>query len=131
MVFDSPQDLPEEDRVFALALVRHCAQAIDRARLYEAERRANQRLTAASHAKDEFLGVVSHELRTPLYAVLGWSQLLRGSAAGDPKVLAKGLAVIDRNARAHRPSSSRTSSTSRIMHRQAPPRAPPARGSTA
>lgn len=100
MVFDAPEDLPEEDRVFALALVRHCAQAIDRARLYEAERRANERLTAASHAKDEFLGVVSHELRTPLNAVLGWSQLLRGPAAGDPKVLAKGLAVIDRNARA-------------------------------
>jgi signal transduction histidine kinase/CheY-like chemotaxis protein len=100
MVFDAPQDLPEEDRVFALALVRHCAQAIDRARLYEAERLANQRLTAASHAKDEFLGVVSHELRTPLNAVLGWSQLLRGPAASDPAVLAKGLKVIDRNARA-------------------------------
>src|SRR5262249_12902530 len=37
---------------------------------------------------------------TPLNAVLGWSQLLRGPCANDPSVLAKGLRVIDKNARA-------------------------------
>jgi len=75
-------------------LHRTCREAMERAQ------DANRSSELASRAKDEFLGVVSHELRTPLNAVLGWSQLLRGPSAADPAVLAKGLAVIDRNARA-------------------------------
>jgi signal transduction histidine kinase len=49
--------------------------------------------------KDEFLATLSHELRTPLNAILGWAHILqRGRSAGDE--LAKGLSVIERNARA-------------------------------
>src|SRR5262249_3766275 len=47
-----------------------------------------------------FLGVVSHELRTPLNAILGWAQLLTGERVKDPTVVRKGVAVIERNARA-------------------------------
>jgi CheY-like chemotaxis protein len=47
--------------------------------------------------KDEFLSTLSHELRTPLHAILGWSQVLTRRGNTD---LAKGLEVIERNARA-------------------------------
>src|SRR5204863_2723899 len=41
---------------------------------------------------------VSHELRTPLTAILGWARMLRsGRVGGD--AIARGLEVIDRNAR--------------------------------
>jgi signal transduction histidine kinase/ActR/RegA family two-component response regulator len=59
--FDSPEDLDEDVRVFALALVRHCAQAIDRARLYEAERRANQRLTLLARAGELLSASIDYE----------------------------------------------------------------------
>lgn len=47
---------------------------------------------------DEFLGILSHEMRTPLNAVLGWVHLLRTSTPS-PEQLARGLTVIERNAR--------------------------------
>ncbi len=60
---------------------------------------AYRKADAASRAKDEFLAVLAHELRTPLHAVLGWTDLLRreGVSASD---VARGLEVIERNARA-------------------------------
>ena len=55
-------------------------------------------LEAAGHAKDEFLATVSHELRTPLTSILGWARLLNDGA--DPARVQKGLAAIERNAKA-------------------------------
>jgi signal transduction histidine kinase/CheY-like chemotaxis protein len=55
-------------------------------------------LEAANHAKDEFLATVSHELRTPLTSILGWTHILAESS--EPARLQKGLAVIERNAKA-------------------------------
>ncbi len=95
------------DLEIAGELARRAAIAVENAILHRGLREAMERAQEANHrselacrAKDDFLGVVSHELRTPLNAVLGWSQLLRGPSASDPEVLAKGLRVIDRNARA-------------------------------
>ena len=48
--FDVPRELAGEDRDFALALARQAAQAVRRARLYEAERRAR---AAAERAESE------------------------------------------------------------------------------
>jgi PAS domain S-box-containing protein len=99
LCFDEPRRFSEDDRFLLVTLARQCAQAIDRARLYEAERKASREAQAANRAKDEFLSIVSHELRTPLNAILGWAQILE-RRVDDQEALRKGLHVIERNAKA-------------------------------
>ena len=97
--------LSDQDRAFMLALAQQCAQAIARARLYEAEQRARAsavreaaRSAAANRIKDEFLAVLSHELRSPLNPILGWTRLLR-TRKFDEQARDKALETIERNAK--------------------------------
>ena len=74
--FATPRAFDADERGFLLALARQSAQALERARLFEAERRARAEAEAANRAKFQFLTTMSHELRTPLNAIAGYVELL-------------------------------------------------------
>ena len=63
--FAEPRALPEQDREFFLALGRQAAQAVDRARLFEAERAARE-LAEAAQRRVAFLAEASARLAASL-----------------------------------------------------------------
>jgi signal transduction histidine kinase/ActR/RegA family two-component response regulator len=64
------QRFDKATRARARQLAWQCAQALDRALLFDSEQQARQRAEAASRAKDEFLAMLGHELRNPLSPIL-------------------------------------------------------------
>ena len=74
--FQDFQPVSMEDRGFILSATQQCAQAFERAQLYEGEQQARAAAEAAVHVRDQFLAVAAHELKTPLTALLGYSQTL-------------------------------------------------------
>ncbi len=97
--FANAQQFSERDRTFMMTLAHHCAQAIHRARLYEAEQRALTAAEAAIRVRDEFLSVAAHELRTPITSLRGFGQMLSRQmdrdGAPDPTRLRKVLEAVD------------------------------------
>ncbi|MDZ8259054.1 PAS domain S-box protein [Nostoc sp. ChiQUE01b] len=98
LAFTEIQKFNQDDQAFMLALAQQCAQAMERARLYEAEQSARKAAENANRIKDEFLAVLSHELRSPLNPILGWSKLLQTKKL-DQKTIPQALKTIERNAK--------------------------------
>src|SRR5262249_13712035 len=82
--FTVPLNFDHEYQALLSSVAHHAAQAIDRARLYEATQRARVDAEAANRAKDDFLSIVAHELRTPLNAIRGWGAMLRDGSLDGP-----------------------------------------------
>ncbi len=107
--FTDPPPPDDDERGFMLAFTHACGQALERARLYEAERHA--RLEAqlaeetawrAAEVQERLVGVVGHDLRTPLAAIRMSTELLmrRGTLPADEaRVLARIASSAARMAR--------------------------------
>jgi signal transduction histidine kinase/ActR/RegA family two-component response regulator len=78
--FTAPVNFDDAYKALLTSVAQHCAQALERAYLYEAAERARADAEAANRSKDDFLSTISHELRTPLNAILGWAAMLRGGS---------------------------------------------------
>jgi signal transduction histidine kinase len=94
--FATEQPFDRETRALLLALSQQCAQALDRAMLFDsavqarhAAEEARRAAQSANAAKSSFLAMMSHELRTPLNAIGGYAQLmemeLRGPVTGEQR----------------------------------------------
>jgi len=81
--FTAPVNFDQEYRALLRSVEQHCAQALDRARLYETAQQARADAETANRLKDEFVSIVSHELRTPLNAILGWTSMLQQRTLDD------------------------------------------------
>jgi signal transduction histidine kinase/CheY-like chemotaxis protein len=75
--FGERRDFHPAERTMLLAMSDLCAQALDRAGLFGAEREARATAEAANRAKDEFLGMLGHELRNPLAPISMALELLK------------------------------------------------------
>ena len=88
----------DDDLRFLSLVGDRIAIAIERVRLYSAEKDARAQAEKANRLKDQFLATVSHELRTPLNAILGWARML-SSGRIDERTSKHAIQVIERNAR--------------------------------
>ncbi|MEO8519926.1 MAG: ATP-binding protein [Acidobacteriota bacterium] len=82
--FTAPVKFDEEYQALLVSVAQYCAQAIDRARLYESAQRAQADAERANRLKDEFVSLVTHDLRAPLNAMLGWTSMLRKGVIAPP-----------------------------------------------
>jgi len=89
------------------SLVEVTAVALDRARLYQELKVANEKLANANdrlkeldQLKSEFLSIASHQLRAPLTAIRGYASLvLQGDYGAPPETLKEPLSRIAESAR--------------------------------
>ncbi len=95
--FTVPVNFDAEYKALLTSVAQHCAQALDRARLYETAESARANAEAANQSKDDFLSTISHELRTPLNAILGWAAMLREGSI-DPDRSQRAIEAIFNNA---------------------------------
>jgi signal transduction histidine kinase len=83
VAFGRARRFTRDDHNVVSIIAQHCAQALERARLLEAEQLARQALESSDREKAELLASVSHDLRTPLNAIGGYVQLLQMGIRGE------------------------------------------------
>jgi len=74
--FPEPHRFSPDEADFMQVIASLTAQALDRSRLYVAERERAQAAEDLAQLRSDFLASVSHELRTPLASVVGYGELL-------------------------------------------------------
>lgn len=89
--FAEPREFDAQDQTFMVALAQQCAQALERARLFAAERAARAEAEAAVQARDNFVTIISHDLRNPMTAIQAQMDLLQRRAAQGVAPTAKRL----------------------------------------
>ena len=82
VAFDRPRRFTSDDNNLTEIVAQQCAQALERARLLEAEQASRHAAESADREKAELLASVSHDLRTPLNAIGGYVQLLQMGIRG-------------------------------------------------
>jgi K+-sensing histidine kinase KdpD len=76
MSFAEPTAPGLADRAFTLLLAQAAADALARARSYDAERDARRNAELLAHARSDVLAIVAHDLRNPLNLIGSSGQLL-------------------------------------------------------
>jgi two-component system sensor histidine kinase KdpD len=76
LTFAQVQEFDAPTRDFVQALAGQCAQALERAQLFEAEAAARREALRQNELRLRFLGMISHELRTPLTSIKGFASTL-------------------------------------------------------
>jgi PAS domain S-box-containing protein len=94
--FPEERTFSEQERGFMLALAHQCAQALERARLYEAEAAARREAERQNELRLRFLAMISHELRTPLQSIKGFAtSMLAQDVTWSPEEQREFLHIID------------------------------------
>lgn len=97
--FVGPRTFTEGDQAFLDALAHQCAQALDRALVYEVERQTRRAAEEATRLRDEFLSVAAHELKTPMTSLRGYAQValrrLEREGTLDRERLERTLGAVD------------------------------------
>ncbi|WNG32408.1 response regulator [Archangium violaceum] len=83
----TPRRFSALERAHLESLCMLCAQALERARLYEEERRAKEEARQRAELEQQFLGVVSHDLRNPLQAISLGARTLQRMEKPAPEAL--------------------------------------------
>jgi signal transduction histidine kinase len=74
--FGTPQEFTAEQQALLQAVAQQCAQALERARLYQAERTAREEAERAVRERDDLIALISHDLKNPLTVIQGQAQLM-------------------------------------------------------
>lgn len=82
MAIGSRETLSFENRRLAGLISKQVAIVVERSRLYERLRSANEKLEQMNHLKNEFISMVSHELRTPLTTIKGFVSIVLNEETG-------------------------------------------------
>src|ERR1051326_1133338 len=71
-----------EDRRLTGLVCKQVAIVVERSRLYDRLKSANEKLEQINRLKNEFISMVSHELRTPLTTIKGFVSIVLNEETG-------------------------------------------------